>query len=276
MASGGPPLQQGVKSDMNDSSFGGKILRLISIGPNQSFVLTPEEQELHAEDMASTFQRPVGWGLKDIWNLFKDIRIWPLILMYFGVVGCGFGVEVFATLIINEINPSLSSIDLSLLVAPIWICDLIAILIVTPLSDKYRHHRGLVFSLATLIIIVGMFVVTFAPYQWPRYVGLLFVGFGLGPTVPICMTWAAEIFTPIHGDLGAAASAALVSGLGNLGSVTTTYALYSGWPGDEQRGYRNSNMVMVAILVMSILAAGACTLVRKMLGDFKKTSHVDV
>lgn len=105
-----------------------------------------------------------------------------------------------------------------------------------------------------------MVVTTYAPRQWPRYGGLLITGFGLGPTVPICMTWAAEIFGPRHGDVGTAASAALVSGLGNLGSVTTTYALYTGWPRDVKRGFEYSNMVVVAILGISILSAAICAL----------------
>lgn len=241
----------------------------LSIVPPQRPVLTPEEQELHQKDMQSR-STETRWGLKQLWTVLIDPRIWPIILMYFGVVGVGIGIQVFASKIIHIINPSLSSIDLSLLTAPIWICDLIAILLITPFSDKFRNHRGVVFSCSTVIIIVGLFVTTFAGHPWPRYVGLLICGFGLGPTVPICMTWAAEIFGPRHGDLGLAASAALVSGLGNLGSVTTSYALYTGWPSDAARGYRNSNMVMVAMLGISILAAGACTLLRRALGDFKK------
>lgn len=233
--------------------------------------LNEEERKLHAMDMTERYSKPQMWGLKELWTVFIDIRIWPLIMMYFGVVGAGYGLTVAATTIIHNINPNLSSIDLSLLVAPIWLFDLGAIVIITPLSDKFKRHRGLVFSLSTLLIMTGLFITTFAKPKWTRYGGLLICGFGLGPTVPINMTWAAEIFGPRHGDLGTAASAALVSGLGNLGSVTTTYALYNGWPSDSARGYRDSNMVMVGILGFSIISAGACTLIRKRLGDFEVT-----
>lgn len=246
----------------------GAIARLIyKYIPASPQPLTEYERELHKRDMLSYGPRNYKWGLRELWRVFCDVRIWPLIIMYFGVVGAGYGLTVFASTIIRSINPGLSSIDLSLLVAPIWLFDLGAILIVTPLSDKFRRHRGLVFSMSTVIIIVGLVVTTYAHPPWSRYGGLLIAGFGLGPTVPICMTWAAEIFGPRHGDLGVSASAALVSGLGNLGSVTTTYALYSGWPADVSRGYEYSNMVMVAILGASILSAGACTLVRWSLGD---------
>src|SRR5258706_16079836 len=127
--------------------------------------------------------------------------------------------------------------------------DLIAILLVTPISDRFHHHRALFFSLAVLIQITGLLTTTFAPTDkpWARYGGLLMVGFGLGPTVPICMTWTNEIFQRRHSEVGVAAASALVSGLGNLGSILTTYALYTGWPEDAVKGpqqYCKSNLTM--------------------------------
>lgn len=140
--------------------------------------------------------------------------------------------------------------------------DLIAILLVTPISDRFHRHRSLFFSVPVLLQILGLLLTTYAgtaTNSWPRYGGLLIVGFGLGPTVPITMTWTTEIFQPRHGEVGVAAASAVVSGLGNLGSIMTTYALYSGWKSDyEAPGrakYRKSNLVMVGILCASILAA---------------------
>lgn len=140
--------------------------------------------------------------------------------------------------------------------------DLIAILIVTPFSDRFHRHRALFFSIPTLLQILGLLLTSYAGSDanpWPRYGGLLIVGFGLGPTVPITMTWTAEIFQPRHGEVGVAAASAVVSGWGNLGSILTTYALYSGWKSDYEapgrEKYRKSNLVMVGILIASILSA---------------------
>lgn len=150
--------------------------------------------------------------------------------------------------------------------------DLIAILLVTPFSDRFHHHRALFFCVPVLIQITGLLVTTYAgslANPWPRYGGLLLVGFGLGPTVPITMTWTNEIFQPRHGEVGVAAASALVSGLGNLGSILTTYALYTGWPEDSVKGptqYRKSNLVMVGILCMSILSAVVLTVLLKLFG----------
>jgi MFS family permease len=150
--------------------------------------------------------------------------------------------------------------------------DLIAILIVTPISDRFHHHRAVFFSAAVCIQIAGLLTTTFAPISqpWARYGGLLMVGFGLGPTVPICMTWTNEIFQRRHGEVGVAAASALVSGLGNLGSIMTTYALYTGWPADAAKGphqYRKSNLTMIGILCLSIVSSIAMTLLLKFVGN---------
>ena len=158
--------------------------------------------------------------------------------------------------------------------------DLTAILLVTPISDRFHHHRALFFSVPVLIQITGLLVTTYAgslTNPWPRYGGLLLIGFGLGPTVPITMTWTNEIFQPRHGEVGVAAASALVSGLGNLGSILTTYALYTGWPADSAPGrnkYRNSNLVMIGILGLSILSAFLMTVLLKVVGNGPKAKQI--
>jgi MFS family permease len=153
--------------------------------------------------------------------------------------------------------------------------DLIAILIFTPISDRFHRSRGLFFSFAVCIQIAGLLTVTFALNNgWARYGGLLMVGFGLGPTVPICMTWTNEIFQRRHGEVGVAAATAIVSGLGNLGSITTTYALYTGWPEDAASGpyqYRRSNFTMIGILCMSIFSSFSMMILLKVFGN--KPNH---
>lgn len=219
--------------------------------------LSPRQRRLHHLDMKHRYTH-LQWGLKDVLKILIDYRTWPLIMMYFGVVGTGFGLAVFATTMIKTINPGLSSIDVSLLYAPIWLFDLAAILIFTPLADKFKKWRIGIFCFSTLIIITGLLVTSFAHGFWNRWAGLLISGFGLGPTVPITMTLASEIMFHRYGDIGPAAASAIVSGLGNLGTVAVTYSLYSGWPADKARLYRNSNMMLILILGVSIISALIC------------------
>ncbi|KAL8376288.1 hypothetical protein RB595_007401 [Gaeumannomyces hyphopodioides] len=233
--------------------------------------LKGEDAVVHYQELKRVYHaRP--WNMKDLGYVLIDWRLWPLVMMYFGVVGVGIGTQLYGTVIISGINPAFTGVQLSLLFAPIWIMDLIAILLVTPISDRFHHLRPFFFSAATAIQVAGLLVVTFAPPSnpWARYGGLLLVGFGLGPTVPICMTWTNEIFQRRHGEVGVAAASALVSGLGNLGSITTTYALYTGWPEDAAPGpyrYRKSNLVMIAILVVSIASSFLMKLLLHVFGN---------
>lgn len=158
--------------------------------------------------------------------------------------------------------------------------DLIAILLVTPFSDRFHRHRALFFSIPVCFQIAGLLMTTYAgsaANPWPRYGGLLLVGFGLGPTVPITMTWTNEIFQPLHGEVGVAAAAAVVSGWGNTGSILTTYALFEGWKSDRAPGrkqYRKSTLVMVGILCLSILSSIVMTLLLRMVGQQPGAKHL--
>ncbi|KAK7425186.1 hypothetical protein QQX98_000101 [Neonectria punicea] len=221
-------------------------------------ILKGQDAVIHYHDLGRVYHaRP--WTMKDLGLVLIDWRLWPLTMMYFGVVGVGIGTQLYGSVIIASIQPEASGVTISLLFAPIWIMDLIAILIVTPISDRFHKSRPYFFSAAVCIQICGLLTTTLATNNgWTRYGGLLMVGFGLGPTVPICMAWSSKIFQKRHGEVGVAASTALVSGLGNLGSVMTTYALYTGWPEDAAPGphqYRKSNYTMIGILCMSILSS---------------------
>lgn len=58
-----------------------------------------------------------------------------------------------------------------------------------------------------------------------------------------------------YGDVGVAVCVALECSLGKLGSVTSTYALYSGWPAEVPTSLKYSNMMLVFVLGVSVLAA---------------------
>ncbi|KAH3663473.1 hypothetical protein WICMUC_005912 [Wickerhamomyces mucosus] len=232
------------------------------------YPLTPEEIKLHQKDL-SQYRTKTKWTLKTFFSVATNIRIWPLIIMYFGVVGAGNGLAIFGTTLIKAVL-KLDSIDVSLLYAPIWFFDLAGILLVTPFSDMYKRARPLVFSLSTLIIIAGLLITTFVDPKWSRYGGLLIAGFGLGATIPTIMSMTADIFSKLHGDIGVAISAALVSGLGNLGTVFCSYALYRGWPSDAARQYRDSNLMMIMICGISIISSFVSFVIAAKLDNHKK------
>jgi hypothetical protein len=51
-------------------------------------VLTGEDAQVHYEDLTRVYH-PRMWGVRDLLRVLIDWRLWPLMLMYFGVVGVG-------------------------------------------------------------------------------------------------------------------------------------------------------------------------------------------
>lgn len=94
--------------------------KLLSWLPDTPPALTGEDAVIHYHDMKRVYHS-TKWTWTDLLHVFMDWRLWPLLVMYFGVVGVGIGVQLYANLIIQAINPNLSGVVISLLTAPIWI-----------------------------------------------------------------------------------------------------------------------------------------------------------
>ena len=88
--------------------------------PRPAAALSGADAELHYRDLEKVYHSP-PWTLRDLWSVLQDWRLWPLTVMYFGVVGVGIGTQNYGTVILSSINPNLTGVQLSLLFAPIWI-----------------------------------------------------------------------------------------------------------------------------------------------------------
>lgn len=88
--------------------------------PSPREALTGQDAVVHYQELKRVYHsRP--WNLKDLGLVLLDWRLWPLCLMYFGVVGVGIGTQLYGSVIIAAIRPKATSIQVSLLFAPIWI-----------------------------------------------------------------------------------------------------------------------------------------------------------
>ena len=88
--------------------------------PRSPPILKGDDAVTHYRDLTRVY-RPRPWTAKDLGSVLMDWRLWPLMFMYFGVVGVGIGIQLYGTVIISATNPDLTGIQLSLLFAPIWI-----------------------------------------------------------------------------------------------------------------------------------------------------------
>lgn len=87
--------------------------------PKPKPALSGDDAILHYQDLSQAYHN-TEWTLKDLLAVLLDWRFWPLLIMYFGVVGVGNGVQSYGTVILRSINPTFSGVELSLLYAPIW------------------------------------------------------------------------------------------------------------------------------------------------------------
>lgn len=88
--------------------------------PRSPEALSGEDALVHYADLRRVYHaRP--WTMRDLGYVLVDWRLWPLTMMYFGVVGVGIGTQLYGTVIIRGINPEFTGVQLSLLFAPIWI-----------------------------------------------------------------------------------------------------------------------------------------------------------
>lgn len=72
--------------------------------------LTGEDARIHYEDLTRVYHRR-AWTLGDLWRIMCDWRVWPLTLMYFGVVGVGIGTGIpFLFLLVQR--PSTEHLEL--------------------------------------------------------------------------------------------------------------------------------------------------------------------
>lgn len=94
--------------------------RLAKWLPASKPALTGEDALIHYWDLTRV-RHAQRWNVNDLVMVLVDWRLWPLVLMYFGVVGLGIGIQLYGTVIISGISPSLTDTSLSLLFAPIWI-----------------------------------------------------------------------------------------------------------------------------------------------------------
>lgn len=91
--------------------------------PRQRPILEGDDAKAHYEYLSGVYHPPV-WTSCDLLSILRDFRLWPLVMMYFGVVGVGISVQNYGTIIIKAIDPRLTGVQLSLLFAPIGIVSI--------------------------------------------------------------------------------------------------------------------------------------------------------
>lgn len=111
--------------------------------------LNEQDLKIHYWDLRRVYHAR-HWTVRDLGWVLADWRLWPLTIMYFGVVGVGIGTQLYGTVIIRSINPQFTGVQLSLLFAPIWIVGIPTLTLLPLLRLQADHRIRWTFSLSSL------------------------------------------------------------------------------------------------------------------------------
>lgn len=156
--------------------------------------------------------------------------------------------QYYAQLIVLQMG--YTSLKAALMSIPASGTVCISCLIVTRLSDYFKS-RSIPFMTFSMICGAGFAILAFAPNSTVGYAGLLITCLGLGPGVPLIMSW---IVNSKDGELSIAITTAIVSAIAQLGTVFSTFFLYAGWVADAPR-YTGSNSVNIGLAVLACITA---------------------
>jgi MFS family permease len=143
-----------------------------------------------------------------------------------------------------------TSINASLMNIPCGVMGALGCLLFTKISDHFKT-RSLPYIASMIVAAVGFAILAFTQTNAARYAGLLITAFGIGPGVPLSMSWATNSKDK---ELPLAISLAVISALAQLGTIFSTFFLYVGWPTDAPR-YVGSNSVNIALACFGAFVA---------------------
>ncbi|GAB5591289.1 hypothetical protein Unana1_06189 [Umbelopsis nana] len=177
-----------------------------------------------------------------------DYKLYLFTVVYLCTIMVTTSMQYYAQLIVLQMG--YTSLKAALMSIPSSGTVCISCLIVTRFSDYFRS-RSIPFMTFSMICGAGFAILAFAPIPTVRYAGLLITCLGLGPGVPLTMSW---IVNSKDGELSIAIATAIVSAIAQLGTVFSTFFLYAGWVADAPR-YTGSNSVNIGLAGLACITA---------------------
>jgi len=235
------------------------ILVLFWLPPNPAESgrwLTPEQKEFATQRLLLETHEDPLWTIHDLLRQFTDYKVYLFSVLYLAPIMVSTSLQYYLPTILKELllttyGPSkVNGIIISLLAIPPNVMVIVGAVLITLLSDKYKQ-RALGIIVFQILAILGLVLLTFGGSLGARYAGALITGLGLGPLIPLSIGWTTN---SKDGSVNIAAATAIVSSIGQIGAIISTYALYAGWPSDAPQ-FIGSNMVNVGLSGMGIIAA---------------------
>jgi len=226
--------------------LGGVVLSLLKDRPQQANWLNEEQKTWLAQTLEaeSSALKAAGEG---VFAAFTDIRVWLLIIVYFGATTCSYGLSLWLPSLIRAVSGG-SSLQIGWLSAIPYIATAVAMVLVGIHSDRSgerRWHLALA-AFAGALGLCGAGIVSSTGAEIAMLSVALMAPFSMmGPFWAIC--------TSILGGAAAAAGIALINSFGNLGGFFGPYVI--GWVRQLTGGFRGGLFVAGLFLGLSGLVA---------------------
>ncbi|KAI9005914.1 major facilitator superfamily domain-containing protein [Gaertneriomyces semiglobifer] len=180
---------------------------------------------------------------------FLDVKNWMFVLCYMGVVMCSNALGLFLPTVLFILG--WKSLDATRMSVGPYAAGAVATLAAAWYSDKYRQ-RSYPIVVTSMIGVIGFVVLAATDFadKAGKYTGAILAVAGSFSTIPLIFTWLSN---NMRSSTEAAVTIALVSSVGNIGSVIASYAEYK----DDGPKFIPSHIANAAGLVLTAIMAMA-------------------
>lgn len=224
---------------------------LLPAFPEDATWLTSSERtyikaRLQADQGKSAAERKIS--AKDVFNVFKDYKIFLGGFMYFGLIVPAYGFSFFAPTIIGTYGYSAVETQLHS-VAP-YACSFVFAMLIAYASDKLKHR--FLFTILSISIAIAGFIILLCVHdnRSLEYGALFLVAIGCYSAMPVVICW---FNMNLSGHRRRAVGTAWQVGFGNTGGIISTFAFFQS---DAKNFYRTGYAISVAFIGLAAVSCG--------------------
>jgi MFS transporter, ACS family, tartrate transporter len=231
--------------------LGGVVLIYLTERPEVAGWLSADDRSWLTETLSRESQQNSAHGRASLSAGFRSGMIWLLVLVYFGINTCAYGIMLWLPSVIHGLS-GFTNLQIGILTAIPNFAAAVMMVLVARHSDKNRERRWHI-TVSALAGAAGLVLTAYTHSAIPVLVGTsLAIGGAFAMDGPF---WAMP--TGLLTGSAVAAGVAVINSLGNLGGFFGPAIL--GWVRGHTGGFRGGLLVIAATLTA---AGGIVLLVR--------------
>jgi MFS transporter, ACS family, tartrate transporter len=223
--------------------MGSTVLVFVSDCPEDAPWLNEEERIWLAETLQREKQLAPDANKREVLAAFRNLNIWLLTLVYFGVTTCTYGLSLWLPNLIRSVSGT-SNFVVGLLSTIPYIATAIAMVLAAQHSDRTRERRWHLAGSA-FVGTLGLWSAAYASSTWSEIATLSLALLAAYSTMGPFWATAAGLMS----ETSAAAGIALINSFGNLGGFFGPSML--GFVRNATGGFRGGLLFTGVMLILS-------------------------